>query len=180
MYFINVHHIYCNTERKKKSILCSHALKRSVGAVRWRDAALCSEHLDSSPWPPPKSSAVLYLHIFTEHIWCEQTGGCGGLCLCNKSSSSMWFACPLPFPSQKRVTQDTRAEIYNLTLGLLLLHPLPTLSLNHPQQAARDYPIGSLWVVAVPLHLFIFFLPFSVSQPSLSYPGAECVPCQFY
>lgn len=160
----------------------SFTFKRSLWAVRvcsvaecWSDATSRSEHLDNSPWPPPMSSQEFYPHVFTEQSWCEQTGGCGGLCLCNRSSSTMWLGCPPPrrkewhkTPEQKHATWCSDSS----SLPSLLL-----LSLNCSYQAVGGYPIGSLRVVAVPSHLFIF-LP--VSQPSLSYPRGECVPCQFY
>ena len=86
---------------------------------------------------------------------------------------------PPPPPLEERVTQDTRAK--NMQLGARTPPPLPSLpplsSLNCSHQPVGGYPIGSLRVVAVLSHLFIF-LP--VSQLSLPYPRGECVPCQFY
>lgn len=53
--------------------------------------------------------------MFTEQSWCEQTGGCGGLCLCNRSSSIMWLRrAPHPPPSEK---SDTRHQSRNMQLG---------------------------------------------------------------
>lgn len=81
-----------------------------------------------------------------------------------------------PHPQRK----DTRHQSKNMQLGAWtppLSSSLLLLSLSCSYQAVWGYPIGSLRVVAVPSHLFIF-LP--VSQPSLSYPRGKCVPCQFY
>lgn len=91
----------------------------SVAGCR-RDTTRRSEHLDDSPWLPPMSSQEFSPRVFTEQSWCKRTGGgCGGLRLCNRSSSTMWLS-DAPPPSEKRVTQDTRTKTCNSVLGLLL------------------------------------------------------------
>lgn len=69
-------------------------------------------------------------------------------------------------PKQKRdKKKQIKKQHPSQHLGSLS-HCLPTLSLKRPQKAVRDYPTGSLWVVAVPSHLFTFF-PSSFSAESL-------------
>lgn len=113
------------------------------------------------------SSQEFYPHVFTEQSWCEQTGGCGGLCLCNRSSSTMWlgFAPTLREKERHKTPEQKHATWYlDSSLPSLLL-----LSLNCSYQAVGGYPIGSLRVVAVQSHLLIFL---SVSQPeSILPPG---------
>lgn len=60
-------------------------------------------------------TACIYWTKLMQADW----GGCGGLRLCNRSSSTMWLS-DAPPPSEKRVTQDTRTKTCNLVLGLLL------------------------------------------------------------
>lgn len=119
-------------------------------------------------------------------------GGCSGaLPLCNRSRRDSTDAPP---PSEEKMEWHKAPELKHATWCSPLLpspppppsappHPPPPIpisllpqSLSCSRQAARGYPIGSLRVVAVSSHLFTLQ---PVSQPSLSYPRAECVPCQF-
>lgn len=132
-----------------------------------------------SPWPPPMSSQEFSPHVYVlKKVDGSRLGGCcRGLRLCNRSNSTMWLhGCASTLRGKNRVTKAPELKHATWCSSSLLISLL-LLSLSCSQQAARGYPIGSLRVVAVPSHLFTLQ---PVSQPSLSYPRAECVPCQFY
>lgn len=115
--------------------------------------------------------------------WCEQTGGCGGLCLCNKSSSSMWFECPLPFPSQKRVTQDTRAKEKKKHMQLhdwtppLASSPNPIIKTPSPgcEGLSHRQPVSGGSPFAFVHSFFFSFTSFS-AEPLLPWGWVRPVP----
>lgn len=122
-------------------------------------------------------SSVISAHIYRTHLtWADW--GLWGLCLCNKSSSSMWFGCPLPFPSQKRVTQDTREKKIHLNAWTPPLASSPNAIIKPPSTGCEGLshrqPVSGGSPIAF-VHFFPSFFSFS-AEPLLPRGWVRPVP----
>lgn len=111
------------------------------------------------------SSLQFYPNVFTEQSWCDRTGGCGGLCLCNKSTSTMWLGYA---PLTLREKSDTRHQSKNMqlnswttplasSLAAIIKPPSPGGGrLTHRQPVSGGSPIA-----------FVHFSPSFLAEPLL-------------